>query len=103
MTTKYDVMQEETKANIEEQKQQKKFMFQFISHSDGKRSEPFVGNWDTIREILNLRKEGEAPYDQDFVLLVAVLDGKETIIPSTAIITVKTYLEYFEQETEEQQ
>jgi len=79
---------------IKEQKNEKKFMFQFVNHETGQRSEPFVGSWNAVNEILKARQEGERPSDEDFILLVAVLDGKETTIPATPLITVKTYQEY---------
>ena len=79
---------------IEEQKKEKKFLFQFVSHTDGKRSKPFVGSWTVINEILDHKEDGEAPHDQDFILLVAVLDGKDTVIPGTPLITVKTFKEF---------
>lgn len=79
---------------VEEQKKENKFMFQFVSHEDGKRSEPFVGSWNAVNEILKMREDGERPSNEDFILLVAVLDGKDTRIPATPLITVKTFLEY---------
>lgn len=93
----------QTEKSIDEQKQEKKFLYQFVNHENGQRSEPFVGNWETIKEILDLREEGEAPQDEDFILLVAVLDGAETIIPSTPLITLKTYQQYYNPELQDQQ
>lgn len=77
--------------SLKAEKQEKKFMFQFVNHEDGKRSEPFVGSWSTIQEILDLRKDEERPHEQDYILLVAVLDGEDTTIPATPLITVKTF------------
>lgn len=82
--------------SIPEQKEESKFLFQFVSHENGKRSEPFVGSWNAVNEILKARKEDEAPTDEDFILLVAVLDGNDTRIPATPLITVKTFQEYHE-------
>lgn len=71
-----------------------KFVIQFIDHESGRRSEPLVGNWSTVKEVLDLRKEGEKPEDKDYILLVAVLDGKDTTIPATPLITVKTFMDF---------
>jgi len=79
---------------IEEQKQEKKFMFQFVDHETGRRSEPFVGNWDTVSTTLSHVKEGDRPTPEDFILLVAVLDGLDTQIPATPLITVKTFMQF---------
>ena len=87
-------MPEKATESIEKQKEQGKFMFQFVDHETGNRSEPFIGSWQAVNEVLKARKEGERPVDQDFILLVAVLDGEETRIPATPLITVKTYQEY---------
>jgi len=78
-----------TTKTVEEQKKEQKFMFQFISHLTGERSAPFVSNWKEIIDIIDTAKEGEGPSDKDYVLLVAVLEGKESKIPSTPLITVK--------------
>lgn len=85
------------KRTLEDHKKERKFMFQFINHENGQRSEPLVGNWDAVREVLDLRKEGERPTDEDFILLVAVLDGKETIVPATPLITVETFRKFKEE------
>lgn len=82
---------------LEEQKNQKKFMFQLISHETGKRSEPFVTNWDGLTQSL-VEWKNDPNYtsnhvEKDYILLVAVLDGKETIIPATPLITIRSYLE----------
>jgi len=69
-------------------------IFQFIDHQTGKRSEPFSGNYDTITKILDMRKDGEAPLPQDYILLVAVIDGKDTNIPGTPLITVESFQQY---------
>jgi len=84
---------------IEQEKQEKKFMFQFVNHEDGTRSEPFVGSWDTVTEILNARKTDERPNNEDYILLVAVLDGKDTKIPATPLITIKTFEEISKKES----
>jgi len=84
---------------VEEQKKEKKFLFQLISHLDGKRSEPFTMSWDGLTEALTLWKEtdpekyNEDEVFKDFILLVAVLDDQDTVIPATPLITIKSYLE----------
>jgi len=83
-----------TENTIAKQKMEQKFMFQFINHENGQRSEPLVGNWDSISEVLELRKDSERPHNEDYILLVAVLDGKDTTIPSTPLITIKTFLNF---------
>lgn len=88
------LVSKEIPEGLKAEKEEKKFMFQFVNHEDGKRSEPFVGSWTTIQEILDLRKEDERPTDQDYILLVAVLDGQETTIPATPLITVKTFKDF---------
>ncbi len=87
--------------SIEEQKKEHKFMFQFIKAQDGTRSEPFVGNWESVLEILDLRKEGESPQNEDYILLVAVLNKEETKIPATPLITVQSFLDYNNQPAKE--
>lgn len=67
-----------------------KLLFQFVSRENGKRSAPFISNWDEVIQILETSEEGQGPDDDDYVLLVAVLEGQETKIPSTPLITVKT-------------
>jgi len=96
---KYAEKRDKQHKTIEEQKLEKKFMFQFVNHEDGTRSEPFVGSWDTVTEILNARKTDERPNNEDYILLVAVLDGKDTKIPATPLITIKTFEEISKKES----
>lgn len=70
---------------------EQKFLFQFIDHETGHRSKPFTGTWDAVQEVLDYREKGEKPDDQDYILLVAIMDGEDTQIPSTPLITVKTF------------
>ena len=90
----YTELTKERLKTIEEEKQEHKFMFQFIDHQTGKRSEPFVGNWDSVQATLDMVQEGERPYDQDYILLVAILDGPDTKIPATPLITVKSFRQF---------
>ena len=71
-----------------------RFVFQFISAEDGIRSEPFESNWTEMKEILELRTDEQPkPTDDDFILLVAVIDGKQTHIPTSPILKVSSYLQ----------
>jgi len=79
---------------IAKQKIEQKFMFQFINHENGQWSESLVGNWDSISEVLELRKDSERPHNEDYILLVAVFDGKDTIIPVIPLIIVKTFFNF---------
>lgn len=69
------------------------FVFQFIDHSNGYRSEPFLSNWTELGKILDDRAEDQKPTNEDYILLVAVMDGKQTHIPNSPLITVETYLD----------
>lgn len=70
------------------------FLFQFISKETGYRSEPFLSTWTQLQEILAERTEElPLPLDDDYILLVAVMDGKQTHIPTSPLITVGKYLE----------
>jgi hypothetical protein len=79
------------KLPLEEQKREKKFLFQIISHKDGKRSEPFITSWDDLHKLLNENKESPDYPGEDYLLLVSVLDGEDTIIPATPIIKISTF------------
>lgn len=69
-----------------------RFIFQFVCGSTGIRSEPFESNWTELQEILDLRTDDNPkPDDEDYILLVAVLDGKQTHIPSSPLLKVATY------------
>jgi len=74
-----------------------KFLFQFINHENGQRSKPFTGTWDDVTEVLAHRGPDERPTNEDYILLVAVLDGEQTTIPVTPLITVG----HFEEITKE--
>lgn len=81
---------------IKEKVRERKFVFQFIDHENGKRSEPFIGNYDLLREILQEAAErGERPDQEDYVLLVAVIgeSDEDTLIPGTPLVKCKTLLE----------
>lgn len=77
--------------DLSEQKAQKKFMFQIINHTDGQRSEPFITSWDELHKTLNENKDHPEYRGDDYLLLVSVLDGEQTIIPSTPIIKISTF------------
>lgn len=102
--TPKEMGEERERLTLEEEKQTKKFLFQLVSHLDGKRSEPFIQSWDGLTKALTTWRDDEPEsfkeknvYD-DFILLVAVLDDKETTIPATPLITIKTYLQTVGQE-----
>ena len=77
----------------EQAREKQQFCFQLIDHETGHRSEPFTGSWEVMREVLDAREPGAKPHDDDYILLVAVLDEENTHIPTTPLITVKTYSE----------
>lgn len=77
--------------SINEQKAERKFLFQVISHVDGKRSEPFLASWDHLHKTLNENKDHPDYPGDDYLLLVSVLDGEDTIIPATPIIRISTF------------
>jgi len=95
-------------AAIQAEKLEPKFIFQIIGAHDGKRSEPILNTWDGLTELLidmehamaqhNHDQLVENPehedtnYQDDYILLVAVINGEETIIPGTPLITVKHFL-----------
>ena len=85
-----------TYTNGEEVNSEKKhdFVYQFICAETGNRSECFLSNWTELAEILRLREQREdaKPTDKDYILLVAVMDGEQTHIPTSPLITVETYL-----------
>lgn len=82
--------------DIANQKIENKFIFQIISKENGKRSEPFVTNWSELYTILSQAEEQNI---HDYILLVAVLQGDETIVPGTPLITIETFLEYHLEQT----
>ena len=87
---------EEQADEIGEQLKVKNYVFQFIDHETGKRSEPFVGKYDTLKQIINVAQEREQkPTDDDYILLVCVLgdNDEDTIIPGTPLIKVATFMQ----------
>ena len=70
------------------------FIFQFVDHETGLRSQPFLSDWTQLQEVLAQRtEETPKPTDDDYILLVAVMDSKQTHIPTSPLLTVGTYLE----------
>ncbi len=87
---------EKGRLEIGEKAKQQKLIFQFIDHETGKRSQPFIGNYDVLKEIVQeAYDKDEKPTPQDYILLVAVLgeDPDDTLIPGTPLITVGTLLD----------
>lgn len=72
-----------------------RFVFQFVDKETGHRSEPFLSDWTELAQILKMREEQEnqKPTDEDYILLVAVMDKKQTHIPTSPLVTVGTYLQ----------
>lgn len=97
-TPEYD---ERVTRSLEEQKNQANFLFQIISHVDGRRSEPFVASWDAVTEMLK-KHEGTEVSKDDYLLLVATLEGENTRIPATPIIKVSTFLDISTNNQEEE-
>lgn len=83
-------MTHETAEHPDETK--KEMLFQFIDHESGFRSKPVVGSPKTILDILDARKEGEKPDIKDYILLHTVLDGEDSFIPTTPLITVDSFI-----------
>jgi len=77
--------------SIAEQKSERKFLFQIISHTDGRRSEAFVASWDALHKTLNENRDQPDFPGDDYLLLVSVLDGPDTLIPGTPIIKISTF------------
>lgn len=88
--------QEEHKVHIEEAineiKFKDRFMIQIINHQTGYRSEPFLANWDELREVLTDSEKEGGPVGKDYILLVAVMRNEETIIPQAPIITIDSFM-----------
>lgn len=76
---------------LQAQKAERKFLFQVISHKDGTRSEPFITSFDALHETLNAHRNDADFPAEDFLLLVSILEGEETIIPATPIIKISTF------------
>ena len=70
-----------------------RFIFQFVSQETGYRSEPFVSDWDELYETLAEMPDDDNPKGNDYILLVAILEGKQTRVPATPLITVDTFLQ----------
>lgn len=85
-------MQERAEAQ-EHPEEGKAMLFQFIDHETGFRSKPIAGGPNEILKILDARKEDEKPVADDYILLHTVLDGDNSFIPTTPLITVKTFIE----------
>jgi len=84
------------KKTLEQEKQEQKFLFQFVNHENGERSEPFISNWDGILETLHKKPVDQVPSSKDYILLVAVLNGDQTTIPATPLITVESFMNFKE-------
>jgi len=81
------------KKTLEEQKKERKFCFQIIDHKTGNRTDPFVTSWDGLYETLGKGQEEDFPLLEDYILLAVVIDGPDTTIPKTPLLTVKTFMD----------
>ena len=82
-------VEEPTKEMAETLSEGKKFIFQLVSHEDGHRSNPFMAEYS---ELTTKLAEDEHLDREDFLLLVMILDGKETIIPGAPLIKISTLI-----------
>lgn len=87
---------DEQREKIGEKTKLQKLVFQFIDHETGKRSKPFIGNYNLLKEIVQEAYDNEEkPEPQDYILLVAVIgdEPEDTLIPGTPLISVGTFLD----------
>lgn len=68
------------------------YVFQFIDHETGYRSDAFEGSYDTLRTIIEARTDDQKPHDADYILLVAIIEDGKTTIPKAPLITVGTFI-----------
>ena len=72
-----------------------KQIYQFISSETGQRSDPFEATWDDLYKVLQNQKSDEDPINEnDFILLCMVVDGENSSIPKSPLITVKSFMEF---------
>ena len=71
------------------EKQQSGMMLQIICQKSGIRSEPFMANFSELAKILNneMEKDESNITPDDFILLVAVMNGEDTKIPTTSSLS----------------
>ena len=90
------MIDEKSKDKIQEQindiKEQDRFMIQIINHENGYRSEPFLTDWKGLKTSLEAAGENDGPQGKDYILLVAVMRDEETIIPQAPLITIDTFM-----------
>ena len=79
-----------------------KYLFQIISADNGQRSEPFITTWDKLHQVFS--EGGDEVNQEDYILLVAVMNDKETTIPGNPLMKIKSFIELhtFESEQEAQ-
>lgn len=65
-----------------------KFIFQLIAKASGARSDPFTATWPQLLDVFDTTEEAIIS-SKDYVLLVAVLEGENTRIPNTPLISVE--------------
>ena len=81
----------ELEDHVNQEKRKQAMMLQLISHETGERSEPFIANWQQLKETLD-KMEDDQVKPEDYILLVAVMDGEDTRIPRAPLITVEKFL-----------
>lgn len=78
-----------------------RYMFQFINHKNGQRSEPMIADWNKLNTTLT---ENTEDIDQDhYILLVALLDPEDQetlVIPKTPLIKISSFLEMYSKNKE---
>lgn len=89
---------EAKETTIQEQKTESKFCFQIITKADGRRSEPFVCSWDDLYKTLGHEENPIGP--DDYILLAIVIDGDNTTIPKTPLVTVESFLKMYNHDLE---
>lgn len=65
-----------------------KFIFQLIKKKDGSRSDPFTATFPQLLDIFDTTEEAIIS-SEDYVLLVCVIEGENTRIPKTPLISVQ--------------
>jgi len=69
-----------------------KYLFQFVSHEDGSRSDAYIATWD---EVATAIMKNDDTRNEDYILLVAIIDPdneQEMVVPRTPLITIKNFI-----------
>ncbi len=74
------------------QSNKQEFILQFISKTNGRRSQPFTSNMDDLAKTLKEMEYTEHTIQQnDYILIVALISGDSTQIPTMPLITVESF------------